>query len=152
MEAHTYPDPRVSRFVNEYMVPVQFNVVDDPGARRRYHAYWTPTAMLRDDEDAEYRRSVGSVNPEQFLAEFALGRGLRFFHSGQFERAVEELERAQQHTIKWPSRHAENLYMLGVARYKATDEWENTNQAWEELEATYPDSSWTCKTKQLKME
>jgi tetratricopeptide (TPR) repeat protein len=152
MEANTFPDPRVSRFINEHTVPVQFNVKDDPGAWARYHSFWTPTVILRDVDDAEYRRSVGPLNSDQFLAEFSLGYALRFFNSGQFEKSIQELESSLEYTHAWPSRHAENLYMLAAARYEASGKDEDLMSTWEELRSKYPDSSWACKSRQLKLD
>jgi len=152
MEANTFPDPRVSRFINEHMIPLQFNVKEDPGAWLRYHAFWTPAAMLQDADGAEYRRSTGSLNPEQFLAEFSLGHALRFFNSGRFERSITEFENALEYTRAWPSRHAENLYMLGAAKYEASEDWQGLLDIWKELRAKYPNSSWTCKSRQLILE
>ncbi len=53
MKEHTFPDPRVTRMINEFVVPVQFNVVEDPGAMRRFHSHWTPCAMLQDSDGSE---------------------------------------------------------------------------------------------------
>ncbi|MHB9035330.1 MAG: hypothetical protein ACYC64_01595 [Armatimonadota bacterium] len=135
--------------INEYTIPVQFNVKQDPGAWLRYHSFWTPTIILHDVEDVEYRRSVGSLNAEQFLAELALGYGLRWFNSGQFERSVEELEKALKHTQAWPMRHAENLYYLAAARYEATEDVKLLMSTWQELQAKYPGTEWDLKTRQL---
>ena len=152
MAAKTYPAPRVSRMINELTVPVQFDVKQDPGAFLRYHSFWTPTVVLQDVEGGEYRRSVGPLNAEQFLAELALGYGLRWFNAGRFERSVEELEKALEYTQHWPIRHAENLYYLAAARYEATEDIEKLTSTWKEMQARYPGSEWDLKSRQLLVE
>ena len=146
MEANTYPDPRVSRYVNEFAIPVQFNVVEDPGATARYHSFWTPTVMLYDVDGNEYRRSYGMLTPERFLSEMSLGYALRFLHSGQFEKTLEKVEDALEYTRADPLRHAENYYWLGVAKYRATDDPDGLGEGWQELRSHYPDSDWARKT------
>ena len=86
----THIRPRELRgCINEYTVPVRFNVKQDPGAWLRYHGFWTPIWVLQDVEGGEYRRSVGPLNAEQFTAELALGYGLRWLNIGRFERSAE---------------------------------------------------------------
>lgn len=152
MEAYTYPAPRVSRMINEHAVPVQFNVREDPGVLNRYHTHWTPTWVLRDVDDVEYRRSVGPLNEDQFLAELSLAYGIRWLNSGHFERSVEELEKAQEYTVLWPIRHAENLYYLAAARYEATEDGDLLMSTWKELQEKHPGTEWDLKSRQLKIE
>lgn len=149
MAANTYPDPRVARLVNEFAVPVQFNVAEDPGARARYHGYWTPCMSYQDADGAEYRKSFGSLNAEQFLAEFSLARGLRFVNSGRFEEGVDPLEQALTYTETVPLRHAENLYWLAVARFEASGRVEDLLGGWEQVQRLHPDTEWDSKTRLL---
>ena len=152
MAANTYPAPRVARMIGDYTIPVQFNVKQDPGAWLRYHSFWTPTVILQDVEGGAYRRSIGPLNAEQFLAEFALGYGLRWLNAGRFERSVEELEKALEYTQLWPIRHAENLYYLAAARLEATGDAAALAGPWGELQAKYPGTEWDLKSRQLLVE
>jgi len=149
MAANTYPDPRVSRLINEFAVPVQFNVKEDPGARARYHGYWTPCISYQDVDGAEYRRSFGPLNSEQLLAELSLARGLRFVHSGRFEEGIEALEVALTYTEAVPPRHAENLYWLAAARYESSGEVKDLLDGWEDVRRLHPDTEWDSKTRLL---
>ena len=149
MAANTYPDPRVSRFINLHTIPVQFNVKEDPGAWARYHCYWTPCIIYQDVDGAEYRRSVGPLNVDQLLAELALARGLRYVNSGRFDKGIETLEEAVRYTEAVPLRHAENLYWLAVARFESTGELQDLLSTWEELRSRYPNTEWDSKTRLL---
>ena len=152
MAERTYPDPRVTRFVNEIAVGVRFNVKEDPGAQLRYHAFWTPCLMLQDVEGNEHRRSVGSLNPEQFLAEFALAYGLRFLNTGHFGKAVEALEDALDHTARVEVRHAENLYFLAVAEFELSGNAQELLGMWEKLRLEHPETEWAAKSQQVVMD
>jgi len=152
MEANTFPDPRVSRFINEHMIPVQFNVKEDTTAPHRFHAQWTPASMLQDVEGVEYRRSYGPLNPDQFLAEYWLGLGSRYFHSGQFDKATEIFEKALEYTRNDPYRHPENLYWIGPAKYEGSGDVDDLMEGFRKLQEAYPDSDWTKKSRQLKLD
>lgn len=152
MGANTYPDPRVSRFINEYTIPVQFNVKEDVGAQSRFHAHWTPALVFQDVDGIEYRRSFGSLNADQFLAEFWLARGLRYYHSGQFDKATEIFEEALEHTKFDPLRHSENLYWIGPAKYEGSGSLDDLINGFKKVQEAYPGSDWAKKTVQLKMD
>ncbi|NLN79519.1 MAG: hypothetical protein GX141_11440 [Armatimonadetes bacterium] len=150
MGANTYPDPRVSRMINEYVIPVQFNVKLDEDAPVRYHAQWTPAIIYEDAEGNEYRRSFGPLNAEQFLAEFALAHALRYYHSGQFEKSIELLEKALEHTKDDPLRYPENLYWIGPAKYESSGNVDELIQGFKALQRACPDNDWTKRSRQLK--
>lgn len=152
MEANTFPDPRVSRFINQHMIPVQFNVTEDVGAPLRFHAQWTPASMYQDVDGNEFRRSFGPLNADQFLAEYWLAHGLRFFHSGQFDKSVEIFEEALEYTKIDPVRHAENLYWIGPAKYEGSGTTDDLLAGFKKLQETYPDSDWAKKSVQLKFD
>ena len=152
MGANTYPDPRVSRFINEHTVPVQFNVKEDIGAPARYHAQWTPALFYQDVEGNEFRRSFGSLNADQFLGEFSLALAYRFYHSTRFDKSVELFERALDYTKFDPVLHAENLYWIGPAKYEGSGSVDDLMAGWKKLQQTYPDSEWAKKSVQLKFD
>lgn len=153
MGANTYPDPRVSRFINEHTVPVQLNVKEDVGAPFRFHAQWTPAIMYQDVDGNEFRRSFGSLNADQFLAEFSLARAHRHYHSGQFDKSVELFEQALEYTKFDPMRHAENLYWIGPAKYEgSTGTADDLMAGLAKLQETYPDSDWAKRSVQLKFD
>ncbi len=150
MGAYTYPDPRVSRFINQHTVPVQINVTQDTGALERYHAQWTPALIYFDVDNREFRRSYGPLNADQFLAEFSLAHALRYYHSGQFEESITLFKDALEYTKTDPVRHAENLYWIGPAIYEHTGNVDELIAGFKELQRTYPNGDWTKKSRQLK--
>ena len=152
MEAFTYPDPRVSRLMNDLTIPVQFNVKQDVGAPMRYHSQWTPSVIYQDVEGVEFRRSYGPLNAEQFLAEFSLAHALRHYHSGDFDEAAELFEQALEFTQSDPLRYPENLYWIGPAKYEGSGSVDDLMAGFKRLQQECPDSDWTKKSKQLKID
>lgn len=152
MEANTFTDPRVSRFIDQHMIPVQFNVKEDVGAPGRFHAQWTPASMCQDVDGNEFRRAYGSLNPDQFIAEYWLALGLRFYHSSQFDKSVEIFEQALEYTKIDPVRHAENLYWIGPAKYEGSGTADDLLAGFRILQDAYPDSDWAKRSKQLKID
>ncbi len=142
----TYADPHVAAFVNEFTIPVEFSVAEDPGAQIRFRSFWTPTAIYCDSDGHEHRRTYGCLDPTRFLAEFWLARGLRFLQTGHFRQASEVFDEAIRHTSADPDAHAENLYWIAVARYRSTGSVHELESEWRILRGEHPDSSWTRKT------
>src|SRR5438094_509786 len=62
MGAVTYPNPAVERYSEQYFIPVQFNVVDEPEVLTQFDTPWTPTAIVQDAEGREARRSNAYVD------------------------------------------------------------------------------------------
>ncbi|MCE5200521.1 MAG: thioredoxin family protein [Armatimonadota bacterium] len=146
MQEHTYTDPRVHRFVDEFVIPVRFDLKEDPGALIRYHAFWTPCIILSDIDDNEHRRSYGVLSVEQFLAEFWVGYGLLLLNTRRVNEAIDVLERARIYTAVDSVRNAENHYWLGVAKYQVTGDIKELEYEWQKLRADHPSSDWARKT------
>ncbi len=146
MRTITYLDPRVIVFVDRFTIPVEFSVAEDQGAQIRFHSFWTPTAIYCDPDGQEHRRTYGCLDPQRFLAEFWLARGLRFLQTGHFRQAAEIFDDAVEHTSVEPDTHAENLYWIAVARYRASGNVQELEAEWRILRREHPTSSWTRRT------
>jgi len=137
---NTYPDPRVSRFINEHTVPCS-SMSKRYRRTGRYHAQWTPALFYQDVEGNEFRRRSGRSTgpiPGRVLACLAH----RFFHSGQFDKSVEMFEQALDYTRFDPTLHAENLYWIGPAKYEGSGSVDDLMAGWKKLQQRYPDSEW----------
>src|ERR1700674_4131523 len=74
MGAVTYPDKAVELYIHEHFVPVQYNVVEQPGAKDQFYADWTPTIMIHNVAGREARRCEGYHGPHEFIGELSLAR------------------------------------------------------------------------------
>jgi tetratricopeptide (TPR) repeat protein len=141
MGAVTYPDERVARFINENFVPVQINIVEHPEYTDRFLARWTPTIFYLDSEGREHRRQIGYSLPDDFLAELNMGLAQEAFDNKRYEEAIQRYERI---VGEYPGSYVapEALYMVGVSRYRATDDGSYLGKYWDEVAERYPDSRW----------
>jgi hypothetical protein len=141
MGAVTYPDTRVADMVNDNFVPVQINVVDRPEYKDRFLQRWTPAIFFLDAEGREHRRQVGYTLPDDFLADVSIGLAQEAFDSMRYEEAAARYE----HIVsEYPKAFAapEALYMVGVSKYRATDDGNYLDKYWEMVEERYPGSRW----------
>lgn len=142
MGAVTYPNPEVVSFLNAHFVPVQFNVVEDPGAMERFNSAWTPTIIVQDADGKEHRRSQGYLDPKRFLAEMALGLLKDAVDRGDYADAKQRVADATRLTQGDPEREPEAKYWASVADYKSTNNPANLMKGWNELLDRYPESEW----------
>jgi len=141
MEAVTYPNNDVIDFITNNVIPliVPFNA--EPLASR-FNIKWTPTLVTADWNGIEHHRTVGFLPPEELIPSILLGMAKTFFELDQFPASIQALEKV---TAAYPKSGAtpEALFLLGVSRFKNTNDPGHLKQAYEKLAADYKDSEWT---------
>ena len=141
MGAVTYPDQRVAKLINDNFVPLQINIVEQPEFTDRFIARWTPTIFILDAEGREHRRIIGYTPPEDFIVELSMGLAQEAFDNMRYEEAVSRYEHiAEQYSDSYLAPEA--LYMVGVSRYRATNDPSNLEKYWDQVMELYPDSRW----------
>ena len=93
MDAVTYPDPGVARFINASFIPVRVNVSSNADTAMDYSIKYTPTVIVADGEGTEHYRSVGFLRPQEFIPALLLGTARAHFNLEHFDRALETLEK-----------------------------------------------------------
>ena len=141
MAAVTYPDAKVIGFISENMIPVQV-LFDAQPLSTDFNIKWTPTIITLDSQGKEHHRTVGFLSPEELIPSLLLGMGKSYFDTDRFDEAIESLERLLK---EYPTSDAapEAIYVLGVSRYKSTQDPKPLKAAYEQLQAEYPASEWT---------
>ncbi len=142
MGAVTYPEPSVGSYIETHFIPVQFNVVDQPEVKERFHAPWTPTLIVEDAEGREHRRSEGYLDPPRFLGEMVLARLKAALNRFDYGRAPTLAEEARAQTQGDPAREPEAIYWSAVAAYRASDDVDQLLQTWDEVVGRFPESEW----------
>lgn len=140
MGAVTYPDTKVSDFVNTRLVPVQLLFDAEPYATD-FNVKWTPTIITLDDGGKEHHRIVGFLPPEEFIAAMLLGIAKVEFDLDKFDGALSDLNRILS---EYPKSKAapEATYLRGVSQFKNTHDPKPLKDAYERLRREYPDSEW----------
>ncbi|MGH9536264.1 MAG: hypothetical protein ACRD2E_15555 [Terriglobales bacterium] len=141
MDAVTYPQPEVSRFLQENFIPVKVNVISgDAKQVARLHHLFTPAFLVLEGE-REHDRRYGFLPPEEMSAWMRIALGDRALNRGRYEEAAGWFNEAgRQYAQSAFTPRA--LYWEGVARYKQSGDHTALRQPWGDLAHGYPDSSW----------
>lgn len=149
MGAVTYPNEAVAKFVDLNFIPVQIET-SQADLMQKYAVSWTPTILVLDADGKEHYRSVGFLNPEEFIATFQVAKGRYYLGLEQFPEALGMFEEA----INSPTAGnaaPEAIFFKGVASYKHTHNPKPLRQAYETLTGKYPGSEWTKRAEPYKL-
>lgn len=141
MGAVTYPDERVAKFISLNFVPVQVQTTNQ-GMMQRFSVSWTPTLLVLDADAREHYRAVGFFTPEDMIATFMTAKGSWALGTDQLPEARAIFEEV---ISCYPDKDAaaEALFLLGVAKYKMTHDPKPLREAYDQLTAKFPESTWT---------
>ena len=141
MDAVTYPKYEVIEFVKQAVIPLRVASNTEPLATN-FNLKWTPTLITLDPDGKEHHRTVGFISPEELIPSLLLGIAKVHFDRDMFSEALANLETLLS---KYPKSDAapEAIFFRGVAKYKATQDAKPLKQAYELLEANFPDAEWT---------
>lgn len=133
LEAESYGDEDVSRFVNASFVPVEAHIKEHPAWFHRFDASWTPTVLILDSNGVERYRIEGYLPKDEFRAQLELGLARIDFKEKKWPEAEQRyrtiLENYQQ-TAAAP----EALYWSAVSHYKGTNDHTVLSQVAPQLE------------------
>ena len=141
MDAVTYPDEKVIKFIVENFVPVRVAFDHKPLAPD-FNIKWTPTIITVDADGKEHFRTVGFLAPDDLIASLLLGIGKTHFERENFDKAIGVFE-ALLNSYPKSSYTAEAIYLRGVSQYKSTHNPKPLKAAYEKLSAEYPEDEWT---------
>jgi len=141
MDAVTYPDEAVIKFVGARVIPLRV-AFDHKPLSEDFNVKWTPTLVTLDTDGKEHHRTVGFLHPEELIASLLLGIGKTHFERGEFAKAIAAFETL---LAEYPQGHAaaEAIFFRGVASYKSTHDPKPLREAYDKLTAEYPASEWT---------
>src|SRR5438270_8090146 len=122
MGAVTYPNPEVEQFIQQQLVPVQYNVAEQPEAMEQFNSTWTPTLIVEDADGREHRRSQGYLDARRFLGEMALAWLKDAIDRRDFQPARERAPEAMECTKGDACRAPEAHHWAAVAAYKSTND------------------------------
>ena len=143
MDTVTYSSDTVAISVEEYLTPIHVDI-EKKGEYERYNAIWTPTLLFLDFEGYEAHRSVGFLEPDNFLAVMHLGLAKVHIAAGHSDTASVHFKKIFNHyPIK--SVMPEAIYFNGVSLYMKNNDPAELKKAYEKLLVSFPASSWTEK-------
>lgn len=145
MGAVTYPDLYVAAFLNEYFVPLHFNIEKARELILKYRPIWTPNLNILDEEGAVVYQTAGWLPPSEFAAMLFLSRGRYFIRKKRYPDAAPNF---QEVLLRFPTSTLapEAYYYLGVSKYLASHKGEDLVETWKKLQLAYPNSSWAIRS------
>ncbi len=141
MGAVTYPDERVAKFLSLNFVPVQLQS-SNTAMMQKFAVSWTPTLIVLDADGREHYRTVGFFTPEDLIPTFMAAKGRWALDTDQLGDARALFEEV---ISGYPDKDAaaEAIFFLGVAKYKMSHDPKPLREAYDELKAKFPQSTWT---------
>ncbi|MGB3209797.1 MAG: thioredoxin fold domain-containing protein [Desulforhopalus sp.] len=149
MDAVTYSSEEVVKFVREYLIPLRIEQ-DKKASYDRYNVIWTPTLLILDYQGHEVQRSIGFLEPEDFIAHMQLGIAKVRFAVGEYDTAGVHFKRLFD---RYPDNSTvpEAMYFSGVNRYKQNNDPTELKTVYEKMLSEYPDNSWTKKASPYRL-
>ncbi|MGV1098609.1 hypothetical protein ACUUL3_04270 [Thiovibrio sp. JS02] len=141
MDAVTYPESKVVRFIEENFIPLRLSFDSKPHAGK-FNVTWTPALIILSPEAREHHRTVGFLGPEELIPSLLLGLGKYHLDNDQFDEALARLERLIEGYGQSDST-PEAVFLAGVSRYKRSHDPKPLKAAHEKLSRDFPDSEWT---------
>jgi tetratricopeptide (TPR) repeat protein len=141
MDAVTYPQARVSQFVQNEMIPLRIPFDQKPLADE-FGIKWTPALITLDTDGKEHHRTVGFMEADDLIASLILGMAKVHFDREEFDKALSKLEKLLEELPRSGST-PQGIFYLGVSRYKGSGDPKPLREAYDKLASDYPDSEWT---------
>jgi thioredoxin-related protein len=92
MDTVTYPDSKTVEFVNRFMIPFRANTQAYANLAGNYGIQYTPTVLTVDGEGKEHHRTVGFMEPKEFIPSLMFGVAKANFGNSLGKRAMAMLD------------------------------------------------------------
>jgi hypothetical protein len=139
-----YPDPKVTEFISQNLIPVRLHVKTHPEAMERFAVQWTPTVLLLDPTGHERHRIEGFLPTQDFLTQLNLGLAHAAFRANRFEDSE---RRFRDIVERFPNTDAaaEAQYWAGVSSYKRSNDAAALTKTAQAFKDRYSDTQWAKK-------
>lgn len=143
MGTGTYPNKEVIQFVNEHVIPLQIPA-DHVPLSTDYRCEWTPCLLILDQNGKEHYRGIGFFPPLEFMPFVLLGLAWVDFNTRDYESAITRLEIVEK-TYPASGAAPEAVYLLGVSRFKSTNDVSWLKWLEKKISQEYPTSEWVTR-------
>lgn len=141
MDAVTYPDGRVAECIRNLYIPLKVSHKAEPLATD-FNVKWTPVLITLGADNREHHRTVGFLDPDNFIANARLGIGKYHFDNDRYEEALlffsDIISQHPQSDVV-----PEVIFLQGVTLYKSTGHRKHLKNVYESLDSRFPDNEWT---------
>jgi TolA-binding protein len=141
MDAVTYPQSKVIKFIEDETVPLRIPFDHKPLAEE-FGIKWTPALITLDKDGKEHHRTVGFMEADELIASLILGIAKAHFDREEYDKAITRLQQLLEERPR-SSATPEGIFYLGVSRYKGSGNPKPLREAYDKLATEYPESEWT---------
>ncbi len=141
MDAVTYPNEKVSDFINKNVIPLRVPS-DQQQVATDFNIKWTPALLILDQEGNEHHRTIGFMDADELIPSIWLGIGNSYFNGNEFIEAISCYEKLLA-DYSGSDSAPEAIFQRGVSLYKSTNDPKPLKEAYEQLQDKYPASQWT---------
>lgn len=149
MDAVTYPDEEVAGYIDDSFVALKMAYNTQPFADD-FKVKWTPSIFVLDQSGNIHQSIVGFLPPEEFIPALELGLAKVDFDLDCLDECQHHLNRILGSYPRSASA-PEAVYLLGVTRYKMTEQSGALKEAYYQLQERYPDSDWTRRASPFRL-
>lgn len=149
MDTVTYSNTAVRRFVHDHFIPLMIPF-DAKSLSRDFDIKWTPAFIVIGSDRREHHRTVGFLNPDDFIANGLLGIGKYHFDNSRYQEALTSFEEVLTLQPEGDSA-AEAIFLKGVSLYKKSGDRMPLKEVYEALQHRFPDSKWARKARPYRL-
>ncbi len=143
MDAVTYPNAKVTRFLMDNFIPLRIPNTEQPYVDQ-FKVRWTPRLFVLDPEGSTHHDAQGFFPPDEFVPFLKLGQAKIAFNTNRMDAAIEIFDDLLKESAASGSA-PEAVYLNGVSQYKKTQDAGALKKAYLRLKFDYPHSSWTSR-------
>ena len=140
MDAVTYPNQKVTTYLNEQIIPLRINHEEMPYAEQ-FKVKWTPRIFVLDTGGEAHNDVLGFLPPQELIPFLELSRSKQLFHTDKLDEAQNLLDQLVKEDPS-SSSAPEAVFLRGVCRFKKEHQVSHLKEVNRILNFDYPNSEW----------
>lgn len=136
MDAVTHSKDEIIQMIDRFFIPVRVDSVKESELSKLFRVDMTPVYITSDSKQKAHYRWAGFSPAEDFKQTLRLMKAAFDIDGRNYDSATEHLSSVVD-SPRSPST-PEALYLLGVAKYKKSGDFQQAVEQWRRLKLSYP--------------
>ncbi len=136
MDAVTHSKDGIIQLIHELFVPIRVNSATESELSKLYRVDITPVYIATDSRQKTYHRWVGFARAEDFTSTLRVMRAAADIDRRNYDSAIGQLVAVVEGARS--SSTPDALYLIGLARYKKSGNFQEAVEQWRRLKLSYP--------------
>ncbi len=137
MDAVTYSKEEIIQTIHDLFVPLKINATQEQELAAFLKVDVTPTILATDVRQKTFYRWEGFMRPEEFKQTLRLMKAFFEMDRRKYDSSIGLLSTILDEAFGCAAT-AESLYLLGVARYKKSGDFQQAVEQWRRLKLSFP--------------